>query len=206
MKRFGAVLVLAMLLSILGGCSADTPTSESREPAQIESELPASQNQEETIDERGILGSHGTDIRMGLVQFGLEEASIASAPEDARDVFAYTSATDYQDASLGVTYDYSLTMDSEYQIISASFGVTNNNATSDEFTDIGKLYLGFCSTMPYEASDTTQARSWLEDNIEAAKDGEKPSIIIGDAQFELFGTDCGDGFGNLWMYISKVSE
>lgn len=202
------LLLLTMVLSILSGCNSNAQVDESQEiesqrpseSAQVETEAPTKEMESDT---RGILGSHGTDIRMGLTQFGLEEAPISSAPEAARDVFAYTSTARYQDVLLGVSYDYSLTMDSEFQIIGASFGITNDGVSNTDFIRLAKLYLGFCATMPYDASDSSQVRNWVESNIEAVGNGESAFITVGDAKFELYGTASGDGFGSIWMDISK---
>lgn len=199
---------LSLFVGILSGCNSNAQVDESKglvsqrpsEPAQVETESPTKEIESDT---RGIFGSHGTDIRMGLTQFGLEEAPISPAPEEARDVFAYTSTASYQDVLLGVSYDYSLTMDSEFQIIGASFGITNDSASNTDFIEIAKLYLGFCATMPYDASDPSHVRNWAESNIEAVGNGERAFITVGDAKFELYGTAFGDGFGSIWMDISK---
>lgn len=220
MKRsFLALVLSALMLFALSACGeqnqhgstpapsqADTntpPPAEDEPEVELEAEPEA--EPEDAPDERGIKGSHGTDIRMGLTRFGLEEAAIAKAPEEAREVFAFSSSTSYQDTDLGVSYDYSLTMDSNFQIIGASFGVTNNSATKDNFVTIASLYLGFAATMPYEAASSTDAKSWVEENISSIPSENEISTIIGDAKFELKGVDSGDGIGNYWLDISKTT-
>lgn len=224
-KSFLALVLSALMLFTLSACggqsqqgSAPAPSqtdtntppisdSESKGSPEAEPEAEPEVEPEDAPDERGIIGSHGTDIRMGLSQFGLEEATIAKAPEEAREVFAFSSSTNYQDVDLGVSYDYSLTMDSNFQIIGASFGVTNNSATKDNFITIARLYLGFASTMPYDAASATDAKSWVEENINNVPSENEISTTIGDAKFELFGSDAiGDGFGDIWMDISKTQE
>lgn len=221
MKRLLSLLLAFILVFSLAACggssqeTADTQPVESTE--QPEKEEPAPEPVSETAedvpvevesdrDERGILGSHGTDIRMGLTKFGLEEPAINRAPDEAKEYFAFTSSTSYQDTSLGVTYDYSLTMDSAFQIIGASFGITNNSASYDNFVSLAKLYLAYSSTMPYNAADSVQAKNWVNETLGSVSSDDTASITIGDATFELYGTASGDGFGSFWLDVSKAVE
>lgn len=217
-KFFALALFLLMLIS-LTSCGETTQDQENSPPAssqpkeQTPDTTPAADENKEAEtetesedlpDERGIIGSHGTDIRMGLTQFGLEEAAISPAPEEAREIFASSSSTSYQDSSLGVTFDYSLTMDRDFQIIGASFGITNNSASKDDFVIMASTYLGFSATMPYDAGEPANAKDWVIESIEKGLNEGENAITIGDAKFELFGTEIGDGIGNIWMDVSKV--
>lgn len=221
MKRLLSLLLAFILVLSLTACggsrqeTANTKPAESTEQPKKEEPTPEPVSEtaedvpvesESDRDERGILGSHGTDIRMGLTTFGLEEPAINRAPDEAKEVFAFTSSTSNQDTSLGVTYDYSLTMDSAFQIIGASFCITNDSASYDNFVSLAKLYLAYSATMPYDAADSVQAKNWVNETLDSVSSDEPASITIGDATFELYGTDSGDGFGNFWLDISKADQ
>lgn len=221
-RRILAFALSVLMLASLVACGGNSQTDDSPPPSQLEEDAdnttpedaaPEVEDEQESEpedlpDKRGIIGSHGTDIRMGLTQFGLEKASISPAPEEAREIFAFSSSTSYQDTALGVTYNYSLTMDSDFQIIGASFGITNDSAPDEIFVSLAALYLSFSATMPYEAAVPEDAKAWVEESIVefSAENEEEITITIGDAKFELFGTVTGDGFSSFWMDIRKVTE
>lgn len=211
-----AVLTLFSLTACGGNSQTDSPpppseTNQEKEtdnaPAATDNDTPEPQvTPEDLPDERGIIGSHGTDIRMGLTKFGLDEAAISKAPEEAREVFAFSSSTNYQDTDLNVTYEYSLTMDSDFQIIGASFGITNDGASREDFITIASLYLGFSATMPYNAASSSEAKAWVEEKIGALPCEDELTTTIGDAKFELFSSDIIDNeIGSIWMDIRKTA-
>lgn len=209
MKHLTAGL-LAFVLLLLCACTSGTGTSPSESgggetvaPSKpVEDPVPT----EITEDTRGILGSHATDIRMGLTEFGLEEAPLSTAPDEAKEVFAHSCTASYTDEILGVTYDYSLTLDSNFQVIGASFGISNESAEEDAYQALAAIYLGFCATMPYDASDTAAAKQFILDNIYEISANNSAELVIGDAKFELYGLKAGYHFGQYWLDISKITE
>lgn len=223
MKKLRLLLPVLFMTAILSSCSSSNPPSASssgKADDSISSSVSSntgssssssstatagaasSETPAETTDTRGILGSHGTDIRMGLSDFGLPEGDIKPAPAEATAVYAFSSSSTYQDAA-GFSLDYSLTMDSDFQIIGASFNATNTDLSTDDFLSIATYYLGFSATMPYDAADAETAKAWVSDNISQAVNGNSPSTAIGDAKFELFASECGPGYGDIGLYISK---
>ena len=96
-------------------------------------------------------------------------------------------------------------MDKDLQIIGATFGIINGYGVLDEeqFIGLAQTYLGFCSTMPYDAADAETTRAWVEATI-AAK--ASSSLTVGDALFELNVTTPNDLAANYWMGISVVAE
>lgn len=157
-------------------------------------------------DQRGVLGSHATDIRMGLTNFGLEEAAFSRAPEAAADIFAFTCSTFYTDETMGVSLDYSLTLDSEYQIISSTFGISNINCDAEIFIEYANLFLGYCATMPYDDADQAKAQQWVIDNIPLI-DAENPvETTIGDASFELYVAEVNGYIGSIMLDIGKAEK
>lgn len=142
---------------------------------------------------------------MGMTQFGFEEPSIKSSPEDAKEIFAFSSSTLYENSDLDATLDYSLTADSEFQVIGGSFGISwQANGDNTHFIAAAQTYLGFASTMPYDDSDITAAKEWITNNIPSVADGDNLSKTIGDATFELYGTKTGDNYTSFILDISKA--
>lgn len=222
MKRLTAGLI-AFLLLLLCACTSENGSNETASPSNLtETPAPTENDEHETAapsepmetpaptenteDTRGILGSHATDIRMGLTKFGLEEAPFSAAPDDAKKVFAHSCIANYTDPVLGVTYDYSLTLDSNFQVIGASFGISNDGAEEDAYQTLAALYLGFCATMPYDKSDTEAAKQFVLDNIYEISAENSAELVIGDAKFELRGIKAGYHFGQCWLDISKITE
>lgn len=194
-------------VNIIDSESATTtqvPQNETSESSSDPTESPVPT--ESAKDTRGILGSYAADIRMGLTEFGLEEAPFSSAPNEAKEVFAYSCTTSYEDQLLGVTYDYSLTLDSNFQVIGASFGISNNSAEEDAYQALAAIYLGFCATMPYDKSDAESAKQFVLDNLYEIDAKNNAETVIGDAKFELYGLKAGYHFGQYWLDISKVDE
>ncbi len=74
----------------------------------------------------------------------MEEPSIKSAPEEAGGTYAFSSGMLYSDPDFDVTFDYQLTADKDYQVLGATFGVTNDQLgvlSNEEFIMIAELYI-----------------------------------------------------------------
>lgn len=99
-------------------------------------------------------------------------------------------------------YDYSLTADKDYQLIGGTFGITNlGDMPDDLFQQLSSAFLGFCSTIPYDTSNTDTVKPWLELVLpEAGIDGEK-TVVFGDAQFTVYNSG-----SSAWLEIDKFTE
>lgn len=205
MKRLYKLILgvlVAILLFSLSACSGSSrPEAVSPTPEVIEPTPEPTPEEEQVDDDRGIPGSHITDIRMGLASFGLEEASIKSAPEEAKAVFAYSSGTSYTHPLLNVMYDYQLSADEDFELISGSIGIESQYTLSnDEFVELAQMYLGYAATVPYDTSDTTATKEWVQDNIPSAAE-EACECMVGDAVFTLSGTENNGTYGAFWLDI-----
>lgn len=199
------ILAIAVVFT-LSACGETTPPPAPQSSSDSSAPTSEMDSANDTAKPVGLAGSHGTDIRMSLTGFGLEEATISSAPEEAQSVYAYSCSTSYADEALGVSYDYALTMDGDYQIIGATFGIWNDGLISnDDFISAAKTYLGYCATTPYGSADASTARPWAEDNSTAAIGGDEVFTTIGDAKFELSGAESNGIYTFLELRISAVT-
>lgn len=212
MKKALAVALAICLLLATVGCSSysatpssspSSPASPSPTPEPSPSPTPT-EEPEETI---GILGSHLTDVRLGLVNFGIPEGSFSHAPEEAKAYYRIRSSSSAENLDFDASIDYSMSADSNYQLISGTFGATwLVNQDNRIFTAGAQLYLRYVASIPYDSADPEAAQAWVDENMLLAAEGESVSTIIGDAKFELFGTMVGDNYGAFWMEITKVED
>lgn len=195
------------MVLILSACSelnpkAERPEAVSPTPEVIEpTPEPTPEEEEQVDDDRGIPGSHITNIWMGMESFGLEEPSIKSAPEEASAVFAYSSGTSYIDPRLGVMYDYQLSADKDFEIISGVIGIESRFSLSNEaFIELAQIYLGYAATVPYDTADAEAAKKWVVDNIPTAAE-KACEYTVGDAVFTLNGAETNGIYGSFWLEI-----
>ena len=227
MKKY-LLLILAVISICLYSCSSGAPQSTAQPPEnnpaqQEEPENPntdpsnenidtekdktSEENNAEKKDERGIIGSHTTDIHLGMEQFGLEDHSVSAAPDDAKDIYAHASSCSCENTDLDASLDYSLTADSERQLISGSFGISwLANGNNDDFVSAAKTYLGFAATIPYDTSDSDTVKAWVSDNIPSVADGDSVTTTVGDATFELSGTVGNGNYTSFELYIRKAGS
>lgn len=197
-----AIAIATCLISC--GSTAEKPT----EVKTDQSTEAKTETVENLPDTRGIIGSHSTNIKLSLVNLGIPEGIVTSAPEEAKAAYSKGCHSKYTDPSSGVTFDYSMVMDTGFQIISASFGIDRDIAKMNDtdFLDVAKTYLGYCATMPYDAGDPEVSRPWIESSISSVDTGIPQTISIGDAKFELSGASCNGHVTTYSLQLSKVSE
>lgn len=207
MKRvLTGAIVLTLSFTFLSACG-DSATQASVQPTLPQTNAPTASPtpSAEEPDTRGIIGSHMTDIRMGMTQFGFEEPSIKNAPEEVRDYYAYSCSTLTESADLDASLDYSITADTEFQIVGGTFGISwSANGENSDFVSSAQIYLGFVSSIPYDEADTASAKQWVLDNVPSVADGESCSTTIGDAKFELYGTKLNDNYTSFILDIAKA--
>lgn len=188
MKRIACLLVAVSLLG-LSACTA-APATESPAPTSTPTEAPAptpSPSPSDSAMLTGIPGSHIKDIQLGVANFGMDDDSADGAPDGAPYRWTASKSWDFPDTT--ILLDYSITGDEDSQLISGSFGVTWDGVTeSDTFNTIASTYLGFIATVPYDTSNTQEAKQWVSDQIETVAGGDPVSTTIGDATFTLSGT------------------
>jgi hypothetical protein len=151
-------------------------------------------------DDNLIKGSSVTTIKQNLMQWGFKDASPDSV-ESSTDIF-YTCST--TNGNTGATLNYSIIATNSLEVKSATFTVTNTQGVSTKsFESVAAGYLGYCATMPYDSAQPEKVKKWVEGNIsKATVTGKAFTLIVGDAQFSLYG----NGSGSRMLEVKKVKE
>lgn len=121
-------------------------------------EAPSDTTIENTIP--SIKGSQAYDIILGLEDNGIPKADAINND----DGFQFNSTT--------IEYSYSITTNSDHEVMCASFMVLS--------PEDSKGYLAYCATLPYDTADPEKATQWVTDNI-----GSEAETAIGDAIFTI---------------------
>ena len=209
MKRWMVVVFAMLLVLSLMACGAEKTADDSQpnnaDVTDTTDEDSYKENETDEPDQRGILGSNYVDITLGCEQFGLTDHPLKSAPDEAKDYYAHSVSSSATYSAIDATFDYSITMDGDFQVVSGTFGATwEATMTNETFVQAAATYLGFVSTMPYDAADSNAAKAWVTENIPSVADGDSISTTIGDAKLELYGTAVNGNYSAFWLDISKV--
>lgn len=208
-------LSLTLVLSLVA-CSGQSSTNQSNQTegggsssvsnvSSIEQSTNTSSNQTETEpDNRGIPGANYFGLCYSLSdEFGISLGYLepASTPE----LCAYSVYSIYEDPQQSATFDYTLSLDSDKEIISATFGVTNYYSDMATFLNRAKLYIYAVGLLPYDTAQAETTAEALYDAIDTLEDGVPFVITEGDAKFELYATkDTSGGYSSIFVQISKV--
>lgn len=194
MKRLlSTALLFAMALTLVscgGGNASSDSTVGSQSNVHSASSSVSSEpiiSNSESTDGRGIPGMSTFAIRAVLEgsPFGIPMTEDVPAPVEATESYA-SSCTSSGPASGNVLYDYSITMDSDGEIIGASFGITSITANESEMLNAADLFFYTVSQISYDTADKDTLVAWFEETIPAATtDGT--SITVGDAVYHLYG-------------------
>lgn len=153
-------------------------------------------------DDRGIPGMDPFAVKIILNSEPFDIPIPETIPEDALNPYcaSHCSTTGGGDRS-GVTYDYSLSLDSDGEIVGASFGITSTTATAQQLLTAADLYFYTVSLIQYDTSDEDSLYAWFSESLKNASD-KGISTTIGDASFDLYGTP-----GIMyWVDISKADK
>lgn len=215
MKRFIATAIaLALLLSIVGCGSSDNSTAATdvhssppitdtdeaskSDKSDVQNATPAGADTEPTeaspTEIIGIPGSYMGDVTAALKQTSNLPIG-AISPASGRDGYYTISMINIPE--LGISFDYSISCDTEYQITLAMFNYTGDTGDS-EYRDLGKGFLSYCSSLYYDTADADAAQAWVADNFGNIADA--PETTIGDAYFRMENT------GDIFTLIVKVAD
>ena len=174
-----------------------SPTTEVEQFTETPQTSPAPSPKE---DDRGIPGMKASTIRLLLdSSFGVPWTDNKPAPDAAMNIYdSSCSSTGSNDDN--VIYDYSITMDKDEEIISASFGVSSTSgSTAESLFYAADLYFYALAIMPYDTANEDTVVTWFEETLpNATTDGD--SISVGDATFTLYGSP----YSMYWVDISKA--
>ena len=221
MKKFLSLFFgVCLIIGALTGCSQNTNVPEPPKTAQGSSEeaaetpepatpqeptKPQSKAEEPKTESRGIQGSYYIDPRVGLEERGFPKKSLGKS--EVMDCRTYENIRD--DANTGIRYSVSLFIEKDNTIISAIFETINlKPLETEDFIKASTNYLHYCASVPYDTMNADKVRKWIEENIDKVDSAEKgASIIIGDAEFTLYGTKAPSGIaGTRLLEIRKVDE
>ncbi|RXI50193.1 hypothetical protein DP124_12040 [Clostridium tetani] len=200
-KRISFYIVACLVTIALVGCTK--VEGNTKEKAQ-------SVKQEEKAEEvkpesRGIKGTHYIDPRLGLEERGFPKKSLEDLESRKCKIYENTR----KDDSTGIQYNCSLCIEDDNTIISATFEVLNlEEIEIGRFISNATNYLKYCGSIPYDTSNVDKVYSWIDENIEQVGSGEKgATIVIGDAEFNLYGTQLPSGIpGSRTIEIQKATK
>lgn len=197
-----------MLLLSLTACGSAPAVSSSNASSAPESsaqstpyEAPDIPPEVVTSDDRGIPGMKTTAIRYTLESdpFVIPANLSKPAPVEASEVYA-ASYTSRGVAANGISYDYSITVDKDDEIIGATFGLLNSaNGSNSGLLIAADLFFYVVSLLDYDTAQREDLASWFETTLPSLKDSAE--VTFGDAKFELYVMP---GL-SYWVDISKVS-
>ena len=214
-KLLSMILALAMILSLAAcGQKAEPAPAEDPQPEQQEQPGPAAEPEslpepeaepetapepEPVADDRGIDGMSAGMIMSLLTTdpFQIPVGELKDAPAEAAEIFAYTTSSTSV-GSDGMAYDYALTLDSDKEIMSASFGVSGDDAAKVALAADLLFYAVAINT--YDTGDEDALKAWMSDAIAQSRSGEV-STTIGDATFTMH---CASNLA-YWVDIAKAS-
>lgn len=152
------------------------------------------------VDERGIPGMKSFPIRMLLNNsFGIPYTEETAADQYEEPYFAASCMSDAASDD-GVSYDYSLTMDSDDEIIQGTFGILATTASDTQLMLAADLYFYAVAINPYDTADEETLTEWVDANLATANENGS-STTVGDATFTLYRSG-----SMIWIEISKTSE
>lgn len=189
MKKIQAFLLSAILLLSFSACKNQTVNTDSVESKPISTNASSQASSEDdrnssSMELPGIKGSHYIDIKLSLEQQGFEKVH----PKGNSELNCEIYNNNFIDPDTGACLGCDMTINNENEVVSASFSIENRDVVKHAiFIDVSNGYLGFCSTLPYETSNSEAAKEWVSSNIENVK--SKPTKEIGDAKFTLSGTE-----------------
>lgn len=179
-----AIILLALICITFYGCGTEKQANQSGAENSNDLSISSATESSALLSSEGISGSNYIDIKLSLEERGFEKSS-PKAAEGSEDKVWYGN---YTDPETEVNLYCGMVITPENEIRSGTFEASNKKPINeDDFIAYAEQYLKFCSTMPYDKSDTKKISDWVSKNISSRAD--KPTIQIGDAEFQLSGTE-----------------
>ena len=211
MRRLLALFLCGTILLCLAGCGGNQVNSEENNLPPEDSDItdvPPQESMEEkdpveesdNSDDRGIPGMDSFALLTVLTgdPFYIPKGELITA--DAADTYrAYSCTSIGGGEGSGVMYDYSLSLDSDEEIIGATFGITSTTASEQELLTAADLFFYAVSLLDYDTADSETLSTWFADNLEYAG-SDAIETTLGDATFQLYGTPG----AMYWVDISKA--
>lgn len=152
-------------------------------------------------DDRGIPGMDPSALLTLLTgdPFYIPTGELVAVDDAENTYCAYTCTSTGGGEGSGVMYDYSLSLDSDEEIVGSSFGIISTTANEEELLVAADLFFYAVSLLDYDTADSETLSAWFTDNLEHAG-SDAIETTLGDATFQLYGIP-----GNMyWVDISKA--
>ena len=204
MKKILTLLATAaMMLSLLAGCGSpqEDPLQSDGSSAIEDSQPVEDPVEDEGTDPRGIPGMDSFALKMVMSSppVNIPMAENTPAESEAAEIYAYSCIGIGTSSDGSVSYDYSMTLDSDKEIIGASFGVASTGASSDMLLNAADLYFFSVGILEYDGADPDALTDWLTENLPNAST-DPLTTTIGPATFELYY----DGSSMYFLDIKKA--
>ena len=203
MKRIISLTLCSATLSLLlcacqnttheSAITSHSSDSTSSTSSSVASEISSEVEPEAVLDDRGIPGMTATAFL--LVTEKNFDVPYSVKPSDNPEYSAYTCTS--IGGSGGVWYDYSISLDNDYEIIGGSFGVVGSDVTDTELFHAAELYYYALALSVLDAQEQETLSSWFGESLPNATNG-KSSIVVGGAAFDLYCTGS--------MYFVDISK
>lgn len=196
--------IATMLISLFVGCgNSQGNPSQSDGSAPIEDSQTTIENPDPIMDadSRGIpgMGSFALKTVLSGTPFNVSMEENTPAEAEAAELYAYSCIGIGTSSDGSISYDYSMTLDNDEEIIGASFGVASTGASSDVLRSAADLYFFSVGITNYDGADSDALTAWLTDNLPNASTNPL-TTTIGPATFELYY----DGSSMYFLDVKKV--
>lgn len=148
-------------------------------------------------DSRGITGMGAEKALLALVSYGLPY-QLNDSQAEQQDYCAYTCGSSGSNG--GITYDYSVSLDLDKEIVGATFAISSATVSADKLRSEANTYFFVIGSALNSGNNTNKEAfvEWLDKSLpDVSKTAD--SITLGDATFELYALD-----GMYWLDISKA--
>ena len=213
MNRYLSLTLISM--SLLGSIGCSQPKQPAVSSSQPASSSASTEKEDDNInlDDRGIDGMQSLATRMVFdASFGIPYSKEVPVDDD-NTYCATTTSSIYKDDSAGetyrdagsITYDYSISLDDDGDIVSATFGISNTSVNELTFSFAANLYFKVIAMMNYDTMDADILGDWVDESVSSIiSTSGIYSIIMGDAEFTLCSIGEGKAGGSMWMDIAKA--
>ncbi len=101
-------------------------------------------------------------------------------------------------------FDYYIYLDDDEEVISATFGITNDYTNSTIFESRAELFIYCVGLLPYDTAKSDETADALCEAIDTLEEGTPFVLTEGDVTFELYATK--DAYGDISSIFLEISK
>ncbi len=122
-----------------------------------------------------------------------------------QELSAYSMYAMQDDSLWSSTYDYSMALDEDKEIISASFGITNMFSDYSKFMERAMTYLYIAGLTSTQINEDSLVPDQIYEAIPTIDPSQPLELTEGDAVFTLNATKDSEGnYSSFWLSITKA--